>query len=283
LPPPRARRRDALYSLTTLNWLRFPEGSGEDEVVSPLWPLERVVDAVAEAGSPGIGLDGWTIAQHVQAGGSVEDGAALLQSRGLVCTDVAPLLVAEPETRAEAERFAHLAAATGSRICVAAVYSPKPRDHVIRDLRLCAAVLSESGTRLALEFTSFGGLLTLADAIELSAEVGWERCGVLVDSLHFFRTGAPWQELQALDPDQVALVHLDDARRDAVDRVRESRFGRLLPGAGELPLDDFHRALVALGYRGVVSAEVLSAQLRTRPPEEAARELLDAMRNVWPA
>jgi sugar phosphate isomerase/epimerase len=171
----------------------------------------------------------------------------------------------------------------GSPVCIAAVYSPRPREDVIRDLRLCAAVLSESGTRLALEFTSFGGLVTLAAALELCAEVGWERCGVLVDSLHFFRTRAPWKELHALGHDQVALVHLDDAPQDGVDPVHESRFGRLLPGAGELPLDEFRRAFAAIGYRGVVSVEVLSAELRARPPEDGARELMDAARKSWPS
>jgi sugar phosphate isomerase/epimerase len=246
-------------------------------VTSPLWPLERVVDAVAGAGARGIGLDGWTVAGH-----AAEDVAALLESRGLACTDVAPLLLGEEETRGAAERLARLAAATGSRICVAAVYSPKPRDVVVRDLRRCAAVLSESGARLALEFTSFGGLVTLADTIELCAGVGWERCGVLVDSLHFFRTGAPWHDLRGLDPDQVALVHLDDAPRDGGDPAHESRFGRLLPGGGELPLGELHRALAAVGYRGVVSVEVLSSELRARAPEEGARELMDAARNAWP-
>ena len=37
------------------------------------------MDAVARAGSPGIGLDVYTIAHHVDAGGRVEDVAAMLR------------------------------------------------------------------------------------------------------------------------------------------------------------------------------------------------------------
>jgi sugar phosphate isomerase/epimerase len=249
----------------------------------PAWPLERVVDAVARAGSPGIGLDVYTIAHHVDVGGRLEDVAALLRSRGLVCTDVAPLLIAEDGSRAAAEELTHVAAVTGARICIAAVSSPTPREDVIRSLRLCANIVRESGGRLALEFTSYGGLTSLSDAIDLCDAVGWERCGVLVDSLHFFRTGESWSNLRALDGDQIALVHLDDApAATRHDSMFESRFRRLPPGAGSLPLEEFRDAIATTGYDGVVSAEVLSAELRALSPEEGARALIGALRQVWP-
>ncbi len=280
---PRAGRRDALHSLTTLNWLRFPGGDENIGAPSPAWPLERVIDAVARAGSPGIGLDVYTLAQHVEAGGRVEELGGMLRSRGLVCTDVAPLLIAEDGSRAAAEELAHVAEVTGAGICIAAVNSPTPRADVVRSLNLCAGIVGESGARLALEFTSYGGLTSLSEAIDLCDAVGWERCGVLVDSLHFFRTGESWPDLRTLDGDQIALVHLDDAPPPTGDdRMFESRFRRVPPGAGSLPLEEFRDAIVTTGYRGVVSAEVLSTDLRALPPEEGARELMDAVRRSWP-
>jgi sugar phosphate isomerase/epimerase len=247
-----------------------------------MWPLARLVDAVAGAGSPGIGLDVYTTARHVDAGGRVEDIPAMLDSQGLACTDIAPLLI-DDDVRSTAEEFACVADVTGARICIAAVYAPTPRNEVIRRLRLCADIVGESGARLGLEFTSYGGLTSLSEAIDLCDAVGWERCGVLVDSLHFFRTGGSWPDLRTLDGEQIALVHLDDAPSPTGDdRVLESRFGRLPPGAGSLPLEEFRDAIVATGYRGVVSAEVLSTDLRALPPEEGARELTDAVRRSWP-
>jgi sugar phosphate isomerase/epimerase len=241
-----------------------------------------VVDAVARAGSPGIGLDVYTIAHHVDAGGRLEDVAAMLRSRELACTDVAPLLI-DDEAARTAEEFARVAEVTGARICIAAVYSPTRRDDVIRSLRLCADIVGESGARLALEFTSYGGLTSLSDAMDLCDAVGWERCGVLVDSLHFFRTGESWSDLRALDGDQIALVHLDDApTATGRDSMFESRFRRLPPGAGSLPLEEFRDAIATTGYDGVVSAEVLSAELRALSPEEGARALIGALRQVWP-
>jgi sugar phosphate isomerase/epimerase len=242
-----------------------------------------VLDAVAQAGSPGIGLDSYTIAQHVHAGGRVEKLGAMVRSRVLTCTDVAPLLLAEDGSRADAEQLAHVAEVTGARICIAAVYRPTPRADVVRSLRVCADIVAASGARLALEFTSYGGLTSLSEAIDLCDTVGWDRCGVLLDSLHFFRTRGSWPDICALDGDQIALVHLDDAPPPSGDdRVFESRFSRVPPGAGSLPLEDFRDAIATTGYRGVVSAEVLSTDLRALPPEQGARELMDAVRRTWP-
>jgi len=62
----------------------------------------------------------------------------------------------------------------------------------------------------------------------------------------------------------------------------ESRFSRLPPGAGGLPLEEFRDAIATTCYDGVVSAEVLSAELRALSPEESARVLIGALRHVWP-
>jgi sugar phosphate isomerase/epimerase len=101
--------------------------------------------------------------------------------------------------------------------------------------------------------------------------------------LHFFRTCGSCSDICALDGDQIALVHLNDAPPPTGDdRVFESRFSRVPPGVGSLPLEDFRDAIATTGYRGVVSAEVLSTDLRALPPEQGARELMDAVRRTWP-
>ena len=49
------------------------------------------------------------------------------------------------------------------------------------------------------------------------------------------------------------------------------------PGAGTFPLADFAEALDAIGYHGVVSLEVLSGELRRRPPAAGAQDLFDSL------
>ena len=143
-------------------------------------------------------------------------------------------------------------------------------------------MLADAGVRIALEFAPYGGLPTLSDAIDVCAAVGWERCGLLVDTWHFFRSGEPWSLLRSLDADQIALVHVNDAPALERELVFESRFRRLPVGSGTFAIGEFADALAATGYDGVLSIEVLSSALRRRPPADGARELLESLHRSWP-
>jgi sugar phosphate isomerase/epimerase len=245
-------------SLPTLNWIRFPE-------LTPIWPLEELLAAAAAAGFDSVGLDEMTV-----AGRDPGEVAALLDVHGLACTDVAVLRVSE-----QAESLAALATATGAGVCIAATES-------IDELRAGVGILAAAGVRAALEFVPYGGVRTLSAGIEACAAVGWDRCGLLVDSWHFFRGGEDWELLRSLAPEQIALVHLNDAPAPIGALVHESRFRRMPPGEGTFPLAGFLDTLEEIGYDGVVSLEVLSASLRARPPAEGALELYDAVRAIRP-
>ena len=260
------------FSLPTLNWLEFREG--EEPV--PTRSLEEILDAATAAGFAGVGLDVFTA-------GDPDAAAAALHARGLQCTDVSVLLLGRPGTREAAERLAGLATAVEASVCIAAVPGPVARDEAVRELDTAAATLADAGVRIALEFAVYGGLTRLADAVALCEAVGWERCGLLVDTWHFFRTGEPWALLRALPADRIALVHVNDGPRAAgPDPVAEGRRGRLAPGRGELPLGEFAAALDAAGYRGPLSVEVLADDVRLAPPADGARLLLSSLRATWP-
>ena len=250
----------------------------------PLWPLERLLDAASAAGFPGVGIDHYTLAAYLDAGGRLESVGDLVRSRGLVCTDVAVLPLGTPDVLTAAESLARLASATGARICIAAIYTPLANEAAIAELGACADVLARAGVTIALEFVSYGVVRTLADGIDICTAVGWERCRLLVDTWHFFRGGEPWSLLRSLDGDQIGLLHVNDGTRELQgDPVHEGRSRRLPPGAGEFALAEFAGAVAATGYRDVVSAEVLSAELRDGAPEEGARRLLESLRAGWPA
>jgi sugar phosphate isomerase/epimerase len=96
---------------------------------------------------------------------------------------------------------------------------------------MAAAVLEDAGVRLALEFAAYAPLATLASAIDLCAAVGWERCGLLIDSCHALRGDAAWDALESLTGEQITLVHLNDAPPEVgSDPVLDSRFRREPPG-----------------------------------------------------
>ena len=67
---------------------------------------------------------------------------------------------------------------------------------------------------------------------------------------------------------------MNDGPADVVgDLVHAGRYSRLPPGDGTFPLAEFARTLDAAGYRGPLSAEVLSDSIRLLPPVDGARIL----------
>jgi sugar phosphate isomerase/epimerase len=253
-----------------VNWVRFPGGEDPLAEPTPEWPLETVLAAVAGAGFTSVGLDHYTLDAY---GGSSADVAALLRVHGLRCSDVGIVPVGTSDATAVA-RLAELATAVGAPLCIAALYADVPHAEAVRDLRAAAGVLAPVGVRIAFEYTAYGFRRSLADAVAICDDVGWERCGLLVDAWHVFRGGESLADVAALDDGRIALVHLDDgAATGLVDATYEGRFRRLLPGTGAFDLDGFAHALDDAGYAGPISLEVLSSELRRLHPEAGARAL----------
>lgn len=270
------------FSLPTFNWLRYPDG-GDPTRSAPMptpvpgQPVEAFLDGAAAAGFTGVGLDHYTLDSH-----DPQLVAAMLRERGLTCTDVGVLPLGTDAVDGVAETLAGMAAATGSPVCIAAVFAPIDRRRILAELDRCAETLGRAGARVALEFAAYGGLTRLADAVSLCEEVGWDRCGVLVDTWHFFRTDAPWEVLRSLGGEQIALVHVNDGPAVAADdRVREGRFGRLPVGAGAFPLAEFAATLDEAGYTGPLSTEVLSEDVRNSAPAEGALLLFASLQDRW--
>jgi sugar phosphate isomerase/epimerase len=272
------------YSLPTINWIRFPGG---DELVRsgehlPVCPLEEVLDAAAAAGFGAVGLYDDSLAGHLRPGGAVARLPSLLRSRGLECTDVGVLRVGNGDAASEARTLAALAADTGARVCVT-VLTATPSGEVVRELDTCAGILSDVGVRLALEPVPYAPLKTLAEATALCDAVGWERCGLLLDTWHFFRGGGSWELVRSLDAEQISLVHVNDALSTSTDDLLfESRFRRETLGAGAFPIAEFKAAVDALGYAGTISPEILSTRLRRLPPTDAASEIMRSLHRHWP-
>src|SRR5436190_20887671 len=244
-------------STTSFNWLRLG-GSGEPErEPAPEWPLTAVLDGVASAGFAQVGLDLATVRAFLGADGEMDAVAGALRSRGLACSDVGVLPLGSGDVRATAETLASLASVTGARTCIASLIAPLDLDAAIAELQDCLEILARADARVALEFVAYFGLTRLSDAIPICRAVGWDRCGVLIDTWHFFRSDAPWAELRSLEGTQIALVHVNDGPLEpSGDPVEEGRFRRLPPGHGEFPLAEFAAVLEEVGYTGTVSAEV---------------------------
>jgi sugar phosphate isomerase/epimerase len=272
------------YSLPTINWVRMPGGDGSDSAEAPTATrtLHELFGAASSAGFTAVGVDGFTVDRFQRTGGLVDELAAELKLLALSCTEIGVLSVGQTDGMDAATSLAALGAAVGAHLCITVVDAEVNGEAVAR-LKACAEILAPSAIRMALEFMPYGPLATLGEAIEICDAVGWDRCGILLDSWHFFNSGAPWPDLAALDGDQIPLVQINDARPPiGTDLKYESRFRRVPPGEGMFALDEFVTAVVNTGFDGIVSPEVLSTALIHAPLEQGAAGLMDALVRNWP-
>jgi sugar phosphate isomerase/epimerase len=246
--------------------------------------LDDLLEATKSAGFADIGLDLPFVDARVAEGMTVDAISAALTGAGLRCSDLVVVAVGADrrESVATARRMADLADAVGADCGVLVIVEAVPWAQQVATVRECATVLSDHGVRLAIEYTPYLPLASLAGTADLCAAVGWDRAGILLDSLHVFRTNTDLADIAALDGTAISLVQFNDAPADRpADLVHESRHGRLVPGQGALPLADFVTAVRATGYDGVVGAEVLSNELRQLTPAAVVPQIHAALADHW--
>lgn len=237
------------------------------------YPVEQLLPAAARAGFRAVGLDWFTVRDAESRGFDVQRLAELAAELGLVWTDLAALGLTADETRdvPVSRSMARRCRVLGIPVCGLVISLP-PSSQIYSRVATCAEVFAESGTRLALEFLPYSGVKTLDQARDVCEHVGYDACGLLIDSLHMVRSGATPAGIAELSGSDIACVQLADGPVCAPeDLVEESRNGRLLPGAGDFDLAGFAAALDSVGYTGPISLEVLSSDLRRLKPDELAQ------------
>jgi sugar phosphate isomerase/epimerase len=142
---------------------------------------------------------------------------------------------------------------------------------------LCA-LCAEHGLGAGLEFMMSTQIRTLGDALALIERSGARNAAVTVDALHLARSGGSPRDVAGLDSAQISYVQLCDGPAEPPGReyAREAATGRLLPGAGELPV----QALVdAVGPDVVLGVEAPSRR-RAEQGVSAAAYAAQAMGSV---
>lgn len=127
------------------------------------------------------------------------------------------------------------------------------------------------GLVVELEFMPFRAVRTLEDACAIAQRIGAPNCQVLVDALHFSRSGGTPEQLAKAPPALIGTFHICDAPRAAPPELTfEARVDRLLPGDGDLLIADMLDNLPANIPLGV------EIPLRNaNGPEEAATRMAE--------
>jgi sugar phosphate isomerase/epimerase len=143
-----------------------------------------------------------------------------------------------------------------------------------------------AGMETTLEFCPIAAVTDLPTALTAIRGVGRRDFRLVIDTMHFARTGGKPADLAALDPNLIGYVQLCDVKvpsergSDHKSYAYEAAFQRMVPGTGDVPLAEI---LAAVPRDIVVSLEVplrSDAEAGRKPREclipcvEATRALL---------
>jgi sugar phosphate isomerase/epimerase len=250
--------------------------------------------AAAAAGFTGIGLGAADYLDARRAGFSEEQLGEYVARHDLRVMELEFLRDwwAEADTRGarlEEDLLFYLADLLGADQIDVGLFDHVPDDLVdVAFRRLCARA-ADHGLKVALEFMPYSALRTLQRARQIVSDSGAPNAGLILDTWHWHRAGGRAdgaeggniEELLTLDAAEVFSIQLNDARpQPHADLRHEGRHLRLLPGEGVIDLTGFLGALQTVGVQVPISVEVLSDDLDTLSPVEAARRAVETTRRV---
>jgi len=260
-------------------------------------PRDLLTDlrAAREAGYQALEVRDTKLVAYLDGGGSLYALRQALSDAGVEVASINALerstLAAGDEREAVLRRCRRMCEWAAALDCPYIVAVPSPlADAVERErigemtadaLRAMAEVARPFAVRVGFEFLGFAtcSVSTLAAARRIVEAVADPAVGLVIDAFHFYAGGSTWEMLDGLRPEQLFLVHLDDAE-DRPRRTLEDAH-RLLPGDGVIPLADLVRRLDGLGYRGVYSIELFRPEYYEWDPTLLAREALMRMRALF--
>ena len=146
------------------------------------------------------------------------------------------------------EGFLEISARLGAKQVLVMSAEPEEARTLERFGELCDRA-AQYDLQVNLEFAVYTGVRTLAHAADVVARSKRPNASVLIDALHFSRSGGLPAHIAQIDPSLFRYAQICDAGpdmpapTDTPNLVREARTGRLLPGEGVLPLKDLVAAL----------------------------------------
>ena len=187
----------------------------------------------------------------------------------------------EPETPVGVpEGFLEAGARLGAKYVLVMSAEPEEARTLDRFGELCDRA-AQYGLHVCLEFAIYTGVRTLAHAARMVKQSGRSNASVVVDALHFSRSGGTPADIAHVDPALLRYAQICDAAPGmptaAPELIREARTGRLLPGEGVLPLAALVAALPAAAPLAVEAPVRATANL---PALERAQRAYRAMRGL---
>jgi sugar phosphate isomerase/epimerase len=154
-------------------------------------------------------------------------------------------------------------------------------NRTVEQFAITAEMATARGMEITTEFAPGLTVSNLATALEVIRRIARTDFRLLIDTMHFVRSGSKPEELTALDPDLIGYVQMSDVPlvSQSSNYMQEAMTERRIPGQGELPLLEI---LKAVPRDRVVSLEVpmLSQAKNGIGPYERLRPAVAALKDL---
>jgi sugar phosphate isomerase/epimerase len=206
-----------------------------------------------------------------------------LAATGIEVLDIELARISPDEDPKDFLRFLEAGAELGARHVITQLPDPDRARKTDRFARLCE-LARPLGLTVDLEFPSWTETPDLREAVRVLRGADQPNAGILIDLLHFARSGSSVADLRQLPAEWFHFVHVCDAPPGVPTTneglIHTARFERLVPGEGGI---DVHGILAALPPGLPYALEIPRARLvaqvggkeHARMSLAATREFLD--------
>lgn len=162
-----------------------------------------------------------------------------LRDTGVKLLDIEDAIIDADRDVAAYQGAMECGAELGAKHLICNVWGGEPAFVQDQFNRLCD-MAAPLGLSVQAEFVTFTRIVGLQDAWRLVRSSGRDNAGVLIDMLHFLRSGVALEEIDQIPKDRFAYLHLDDG--PAVDQPsgefmkHAARNARLYVGEGVAPI-----------------------------------------------
>ncbi len=183
----------------------------------------------------------------------------------------------DPATEPEAYlSFLQAGGELGARSVIAQLPDPERERAAERFARLCD-LAEPFGLTVDLEFLTWSETADLKAAASVLEAANRSNAGILVDTLHFYRSRCSLEDLKNLPREWFHFVHLCDAEKEIPTTteglIHTARADRYFPGEGGLNLREILDCMPVVPYSLEIPNEALMKQLGS---EEFARRAIRA-------
>ena len=246
-------------------------------------PPPEMVRVAARTGYQAVGLRLIAVTEDSPGYPLMDDPVMMRQTRasladtGLRLSDIEFVKITPEIDVAALESFIAAGAALGARHLITAPYDP---DHarLADSLGAIARLADPYGLSVLLEFFPWTTVPDLATAAGIVAGTSSANVGILLDTLHFDRSGSLLSQIDSLPPLWLPMVHVCDAPAEKPTTVEgllhTARAERLPPGEGGI---DIAAILRRMPEQAQIALEVpMQRRTSLEGPEAVARRVHDA-------